>query len=442
MKRLAIVLACSSTILAGTLAAAVVASRGTPAAARPAPITVNAEDPAAEAGRRDADIALFERRVAEDPWSAADRSRLAALYLRRARETGGFTDVERATEQAKRSLALREGHNEATYGILASALLAQHDFTGALDAARALVDASPELASHHALLGEVLLELGRYDEAAATFAVVERDTVSLSTAPRLARWYELTGHLDRARTMSRYAVRLSQGRDDMSAEQRAWFLLRAGELEAKAGAARVADSLYDAGLAVFPSDYRLLAAKARLAAARGDWQGAIALGERAISVQLEPGTLGLLREAWAASGDTAQASSYARAMTASALAQPGAVHRAWGLHLVDHGERVSEVLRRVRVELRTRRDVYGYDLEAWALHALGRDGDAWASMQTALSRQTEDAQLWYHAGVIAAALGKSAEARDFFARALALNPVYQHAADAKARLATLPHASY
>ena len=441
MKRTAILVACCTTVLAGALAGAL-AARSTKSAPDSTAPAVGADDVAAEAGRRDADIAFFERRVGEDPASAADRARLAALYLRRARETGGFTDVERAADQAKRSLALRDNRNEGTYVTLTSALLAQHDFAGALDAARALVAASPEVSSHLALLGEVLLEVGRYDEAARAFALVERDTATLSTAPRLTRWYELTGHLDRARTMARYAVRLTSGRDDMSAEQRAWFLLRAGELEAKAGASATADSLFDAGLAIFPDDYRLLAAKARLAAGRSDWKGSIELAERAITVQLEPGTLGLIRDAWAALGDTAQASSYARAMTASALAQPGAIHRAWGLHLVDRGERVPEVLRRVRLELETRRDVYGYDLEAWALHALGRNAEAWTSMEKALAQGTEDAQLSYHAGAIASALGRTATAREHLARALALNPSYQHAADVRARLAALSDAAY
>lgn len=439
--RTAIVAAFSTVVLAGVLAGAR-AARSSAAESSSNATAVEVDDLAAEAGRRDADIAFFARRVDEDSSSAADRARLAALYLRRARETGGFTDVERAAEQAKRSLALRENRNEGTYVTLTSALLAQHDFTGALDAARALVAASPEVASHLALLGEVLLEVGRYDEAARTFELVERDTLTLSTAPRLTRWYELTGHLDRARTMAKYSVRLTSRRDDMSAEQRAWFLLRAGELEAKAGAARAADSLFDAGLAVFPGDYRLLAAKARLAAARGDWKGSIELAERAITVQLEPGTLGMIRDAWAALGDTAQASSYARAMTASALAQPGAIHRVWGLHLVDRGEEVSEVLRRVRLELETRRDVYGYDLEAWALHALGRNAEAWTSMEKALAQRTEDAQLSYHAGVIASALGRSAVARDHLTRALALNPWYQHAADVRERLAAGSDAAY
>ena len=400
-------------------------------------------DRAAEVRARDADIALFERRIAEDPSSAADRALVAARYLRRARETGNFTDVNRAEDEAERSLALREAHNEATWSVLASARMAQHDFVGALAAAQARVADDPDDAGAKALEGEILLELGRYDEASARFSEVEHAPTSLSLAPRLARWYEVTGHLDHAVLMARNTLRLAKRNDGLSDEQRAWFLMRVGDLEAKRGRGDVADSLYLAALEVNPGDYRLLAARARLAAQRGAWRDAIAAGETAITAQLEPGTLGVLRDAWLAVGDSAQGASYAAAMMTSALTQPGAIHRAWGLHLVEHGERLGDVLARVRRELQTRHDVYGYDLEAWTLHTMGRDREAAQSMTRALRVGTEDALLWYHAGIISASTGEYQAARDYLARALALNPTFgvKQVAAARARLATMPDES-
>jgi Flp pilus assembly protein TadD len=108
-------------------------------------------------------------------------------------------------------------------------------------------------------------------------------------------------------------------------------------------------------------------------------------------------------------------------MTTSALTQPGAIHRAWGLYLLDHDVRAADVLARVRRELRTRHDVYGYDLLAWSLHTLGRDAEAEEVMRRALSRGTEDAQLWYHGSAILHALGRDAEAAALLDRAVALN---------------------
>jgi tetratricopeptide (TPR) repeat protein len=163
---------------------------------------------------------------------------------------------------------------------------------------------------------------------------------------------------------------------------------------------------------------------ARLAAARGEWQQAIEYGNEAIAIQLDPATLGTISEAYAALGDRAQASQYARAMATSALKQPGPIHRAWGLFLLDHGSKsdVDRVLAKTRIEMRTRHDVYGYDLLAWALHKQGRAAAARAAMLHALAQHTEDAQLFYHAGMIERALGNVDGARTYLTQAAAMNP--------------------
>jgi tetratricopeptide (TPR) repeat protein len=381
---------------------------------------------------RDVDIAFYEKRVREDSSSAADRSRLAQLYAQRARATGNESDYERAENQARASLALRTDRNAGTFSVLVNALLARHDFAGALEAAQTLVKVEPEDPSHRAILGETLLEVGRYDEARAVFDSLESHTSSIPVAARLVRNYEITGRLARATAVARYALRLSE-RSRLPADQRAWFALRLGELRLKAGAIAEADSIFQVGLSMVPGDHRLLAARTRAAALRRDWSAVIELGGQAIAGQLDPGTLGLMSDAFAAIGDTAQGASFAEAMTVSALEQPGPIHRVWGLFLLDHGRDAAGVLKRVHTELASRRDVYGYDLEAWALHTLGRDAEAWRSMAKAVSQGTEDALVWYHAAVIRKSLGDDRGAREWLDRALALNPSFHHLNAAHAR---------
>jgi hypothetical protein len=82
---------------------------------------------------------------------------------------------------------------------------------------------------------------------------------------------------------------------------------------------------------------------------------------------------------------------------------------------------MPEVLAQARKELKTRRDVYGYDLLAWALHRERRDREAQRAMATALAQGTQDTQLFRHAGMIAQALGDSAAARGYLARAHSVN---------------------
>ena len=388
--------------------------RGTAAAVAPPQLS--------ESAIRTADIAFYEKRVAEDSFSAADRSRLASLYLQRARETGSYPDYDRAAAISKQSLELREGHNQATYVILASALLAKHEFRDALAAAQRLYAFDTTDASHTALLAEVELEVGDYDSAATHFAAVARDADKPSIAARLARWYELTGHLDRARAILRRTSAKLVASADVPREQVAWFHYRLGELYLRGGVLAAADSAYQRALAALPNDYRALGGLTRLEAARGDYKAAVDYGARAIAVQLDPATLGTMSDAYAALGDTAQARSFADAMATSALAQPGAIHRAWGLFLLDHDRDVSRVLREARADIVHRRDVYGYDLLAWASFKAGKIVEADRAMNLALSQNTEDATLLYHASCIAAAAGDSARASSLLSTALALNP--------------------
>jgi len=361
-------------------------------------------DAAARAARRDQDLAFFSRRVARDPIGAADRARLAALYLQRARETADYTDYRRAERLARRSLVLRVGHNENTYALLANALLAQHRFTEAYAAARALDRRAPGVASHQALLAEIALELGRYDEARALFDSLWPARHELAVAPRLARWSELTGHVDLAHRLLAGALADAETRRDLPPEQLAWFHLRVGDLALRTGRLDAAEFAFRRGLAVFPGDYRLLAGFARLEAARGNWHRAIDYGDSTVAMVPDPVTFGLISDAYARLGDGRAAAEYAHAMEIAVLGQPGQWHRAWSLYLLDHDRRVPEVLARVQDELRTRRDVYGYDLLAWALHKSHRDREARDAMDHALALGTLDPQLRQHAAAIDSAL--------------------------------------
>ena len=388
---------------------------------------------------RSLDIEFYERRIAEDSFSAADRSRLAGLYLQRAREQGAFPDYERAAELARRSLALREAHNSETYVVLTSALLAKHEFKAALEVARHLYASDTADASHTALLAEVELEVGDYAAAARHFASVARNADKPTIAARLARWYEVTGRLEKARAILRQsAARMATNRD-VPREQLAWFYYRLGDLHLRAGQLAPADSSFRRALTTMPNDYRALGGLARLSLARGEPAAAIDFGARTIAVQLDPATLGTMSDAYAALGDTAQARSFADAMSVSALSQPGAIHRAWGLFLLDHDRDVSRVLEEARASIAERRDVYGYDLLAWASYKAGRISDARRASAAALAQGTEDATLLYHGGVIALAAADSVEARSMLGRALEVNRYFSptHATHARTMLEAL-----
>ncbi len=420
----------AATALVLTAAAGVVTATGSSGG------HCGAAAPAPSASRiRDLDIEFYAGRAARDPRSARDFTQLAGLYLQRARESGSNDDLVRAERTARHSLALRHGRNYEAFGVLASSLLAQHRFAEALEVGQRLLAGDTTSIAARALVAETELELGRYEEAGRRFGMLATYQADLGVAPRLARWEELRGRPTAARRLLRQARDQTRRRHGMPREQMAWFHLRLGDLALRAGQLREAERELEAGLGIMPDDYRLLAALARLEAVRHEWRRAVDLAERAVTKSLDPGTLGLLHDANVALGDTAKAADYSRAMALTVLAQPGPYHRAWSLFLLDHGREVPRVLANVEAELRTRRDVYGYDLLAWALFKSGRAADALPPMRRALALGTRDAMLHYHAGRIGLTAGDTVWARARLETALAINPYWHPAQPAAARAA-------
>ena len=397
---------------------------------------------AKEFALREKDIAFFEKRAAEDTESAGDRAELAARYLQRSRETGDFNDVLLAEKLARRSLSLRVSHNLETTVILISALLEQHRFPEAQKLAHGLVAEEPGVDRYRSMLGDIDLEVGDYAGARAAFTSLSGPSRGgLSIAPSYARWLEINGDTPGARAMLYRALAKADSSEDLQRETVAWFHLRVSDIEMRNGRLRSAENLLHEGREILPLDHRLLSADAHLAALRHDWRKAIALGDSAIVTVLDPGTIGLVGDAYAALGDTAKAAEYNRTMEVAVVQQPGSYHRAWSLFLLDHDRRVPEVLAKVQEELKTRKDIYGYDLLGWALYKEHRYPEAQSAFAKALSQGTQDAVLFYHAGMIERAAGDTASARRFLQHALELNPTFDptHPALAKATLDSLGH---
>jgi tetratricopeptide (TPR) repeat protein len=392
-----------------------------------------------EARVRQQDIAFYEWRLTRDPTSAFDLAQLASLHLQRGRERGDPEDVRRAEALARGSLARRETRNARGYSTLISTLMTQHRFVEARTWAERLVALDSTSISAQAVLGEIEMELGDYDAARHAFGMLSGQRGNLAVAPRLARWLELQGQTEEARRLLTNALDSARARPKLPREQVAWFELRVGDLELRSGHPDAARRAFQDGLATAPQDARLLAAMARLEAALGHWRRAISWGEQSIAIAPDPATLGLLGDGYAALGDSAQAAEYVHAMEVVTLAQPGGFHRAWSLFLLDHDRRVPEVLTQVQEEIRTRRDIFGWDLLAWALHHAGRDRAALPAMARALALGTDDATLFYHMGMIERALGHRVAARTYLTRALATNPWFQPtgARDARATLEAL-----
>jgi len=357
-----------------------------------------------ELAQRDEQIRVWNQALTADSLSAVAMGQLAALHMQRAREGGSYEDYLIAEAFARKSLGTRVNRNGKTAVTLVSVLMAQHRFLEARDIARELVDREGDIPQYRSLLGEVSIEVGDYATAGVMFDSLWSERTHLSNAPRLARWLELNSHIREARRILVDARNEALARRDVTKETQAWFQLRVGDFEMRAGHPRAAEQAFRAGLTIEPNDPRLLAAMARLSSENREYRDAIEWGERAIAEQLDPGTLGIVGDAYAAIGDTAKSTEYFHTLEVAVTAQPGPFHRAWSLYLLDHGLRVNEVLGKAQDELKERKDIYGYDLVAWALYKSGRNVEADAMMKQALRLNTPDPLLLRHQAAIAKAL--------------------------------------
>jgi tetratricopeptide (TPR) repeat protein len=248
------------------------------------------------------------------------------------------------------------------------------------------------------LAGEIALELGDYAKARIVFDSLRREPLPDVAALRYARWLEITGRPDAAESRLMAVLADWKRVPDVAPSNLAWLYLRLADLAMKTGRVVGADSALTTGLRVSPGDYRLLGAAARLALRRGNTAQAMDLGERAIAINLDPATLGVLSDAYAARGDTARANEMAAVMRTVAFGDGAAFpHRSWSLWMLDHDRDVAEVLRLARAELKERKDVYGWDLYAWALYKSGRTTEARDAMREALHMGTRDELLVRHA---------------------------------------------
>ncbi len=99
-------------------------------------------------------------------------------------------------------------------------------------------------------------------------------------------------------------------------------------------------------------------------------------------------------------------------------------NRELALFYADHERKLPEALELARRELEVRKDLYTYDVLAWALYKNGQPQEALSAMRRALSLGTQDARLFFHAGMIYHRLGQPQEAERYLQRALAVNPAF------------------
>jgi tetratricopeptide (TPR) repeat protein len=226
------------------------------------------------------------------------------------------------------------------------------------------------------------------------------------------------------------AIRLMQGAISAALqmneprENLAWLYFELGERYFQTGDLGGAEKSYDAGIAADPNHYRSLAGLAKVRVAQGRLEDAVQLYQRSIAVIPFPVYVAELGDVYKKMGRQSEAQQqYDLVEYIARLSAVNQVlaNRELALFYADRGIKLAEALTLARNELRVRHDVYTWDAEAWVLYKSGRVQDAADAMKKALSLNTNDSMLSFHAGMIDRALGKNLEAGQLLSRALKTN---------------------
>ncbi|HEY7705050.1 MAG TPA: tetratricopeptide repeat protein [Acidimicrobiia bacterium] len=376
-------------------------------------------------------IPLFEARAALDP-NAVDLTLVAQLYERDSRETGDLRSLQRAEEAASRAIGLNPEYAPAQLA-LASAYFSQHRFSEASAVAQEANRLDPKLGGL-ALQADVMVATGSYEAAADLYERAEAYAASPGLQARLAYLEELHGEVDQALLHMKLAAVADLGAGS-GGEQAAWYQVRLGDLEFVRGDLAEADRRYQAALVIFPNYYIALAARGKVAAAKGTVSAAISFYEQAIAVIPRPEFLAAVGDLYTRNGDDERAADSFATVEAIASLSDGVYDRALSLFFSDHG-RPAEALDLAEDGLATRHDIYAFDAKAWALYRSGRHQEACQVIEPALALGSVDPVLRYHAGAIFLACDQVDRGRAELQTALERNPEFHpvFAGEAKALL--------
>ena len=347
----------------------------------------------------------------------ADRqAALAAAYLQKVRETGDPSFYARADRLLRSALARTPSDQGA---LVQAAMLAsgRHDFRGALKLARQAQAAEPGTLAPLPILVDALVELGRYGEAERTLQRLVDLKPNLAAYARISYFRELYGDLPGAvGAMERAVAAGGPARENVAYVQ---SLL--GALELARGRHAAARRAYDLALGAQPDYAPAAAGRARLAAATGDLDGAIARWRRVVTRLPLPEYVIALGEAELAAGKRAAGRRDLELVRVqqSLLADAGVNSDVeLAIFEADHGDR-RRGLALARDAWAVAPSVRSADAVGWALHRSGRSraGLRWA--HRALRLGSLDAGLRYHAGITALAAGRRSEGHRHLRLALA-----------------------
>ncbi len=301
-------------------------------------------------------IALIEKRLQTRAGDPELQIMLADTYLQKMRETTDYAYVNRASKLIEQILSVRPDDYECLR-LSDQIEMQRHEFARAAEHARQLLDRNPRDSGVWGILGDAMMETGKYEEAGSAYLQMSDLRPDLFSLNRLAYHRFVTGDASAALLLMQQAVAAGSS----VPENNAWCLVELGELFFKTGRLEDAAKSYTQALAIFPGYHRAHAGLGRLQAARGNQKAAIENYQRAQAAVPFPEYAGALESLYRRSGRFEEAKrqiGLLEAVDKLMRANGEKANRTLALTYADHDRNLGRALELARADLDLRQDVY------------------------------------------------------------------------------------
>jgi Flp pilus assembly protein TadD len=361
----------------------------------------------------------LESRVAASPRDPDLLTQLGFAYQLRWRETADAGFLPRSGAALRRALRLQPQSANAVLG-LGSLALTRHQFRRALAYGRRARALLPGSARPYGVIGDALVELGRYRQAFAAFDRMASLRPSLASYARVAYARELTGDRRGAAAAMQLAFEAAGGEQ----EPTAWSLVELAKLELLLGHRDTAERDTREALRIFPGYPSASAELALVELAQGRLRHSIVdarLAAAAVPTQQAVSLLGSLLERAGEKAAARRQLSTVSVIERLLRANGVRVDLEASVFRADYRIRPLETVELARRARAERPSIYGDDALAWALARAGQCPEAVPLARRALRLGTQDPLLFFHLGYAQGCAGDRAGMRRAYRQALELN---------------------
>lgn len=376
---------------------------------------------APQAATLEATVAALERTVEANPADLGAWQRLGLAYTDRAIAVGDPAFYDLAQSAFERADELERDAPDTLVG-RGKLALSLHEFAQALELGEQALAVRPNNAPSLGVVVDAQVELGQYDEAAATLQTMLDVRPDIQALARTSYLRELHGDLDGARLVMRQAAAASS----KSPLDQATVATLEGDLELRDGDVEAAAASFDRAVDLAPELPLAVAGKARVLVAQGDVEGAIAVLAEAAERLPVPALVVLHADLLRLAGRADEAADADQVIRAVASLQRSAgqiVDLEMARFEADRGDDPAGALALARKAFDARpANVFTANALGWALYRAGDVQGASPHMESAVRLGTADPGLRVRAAVVFDAAGDADRARQQLEAAFTMAP--------------------